>query len=350
MGIKLITYKDAGVDITQADNALDRIKQHVAKTKTKHVVTQLGGFGSGFSLKEICAQYQSPILVQSMDGVGTKTIVARMANDFSTLGHDLLSACANDILVMGAKPLTLLDYLASENLNPDIIESIITGLSNACSDNGTALVGGEMAQMPDTYLKNEWDIVGIVTGVVDQTQMITGEKIQAGDVVIGLLSNGLHTNGYSLARKLLFDIGGYHINTHINSLKTTLAKALLAPHINYTKPIHDLLNQNINIHGMAHITGGGIWDNIPRVLPKNLGVDIQRGSWQVPPIFNLLINLGKLDEQTAYHTFNMGIGFVIMMQQESWNKTQDILSKHKTISAQCIGHVVDHHQSVRLCN
>ena len=256
----MITYKDAGVDIQKGTDAVSRIKKHVATTYNKNVLTHIGGFGSAFSIKEIANQYQHPVLVQSMDGVGTKTIVARMANQFYGLGHDLLSACANDIVVMGAKPLTLLDYLASANLDGDVIESMIHGLSDACKENDVALVGGEMAQMPDTYLQNEWDFVGIVTGIVEKDRIITGEKIQAGDAVIAFTSNGLHTNGFSLARKLLFETAKIDIKD--------VSHDLLTPHINYTKPVHDLLNHQIDIHGMAHITGGGIWDNIPRILPK----------------------------------------------------------------------------------
>ncbi len=274
----MITYENAGVNIHQGNEAVLRIKNHVASTKTKSVLTSVGGFGSGFSLKEINEQYQSPVLVQSMDGVGTKTIVARMANDYRFLGHDLLSACANDIVVMGAKPLTILDYIASAKLNVDIIERIIASLSEACREQTVALVGGEMAQMPDTYLRGEWDFVGIVTGVVEENKMITGEHIRENDCVIAFLSNGLHTNGFSLARKLLFEAAGFSIQDHHPFLQKKIADALLIPHLNYTKPILDLLSHHIDIHGMAHITGGGICDNIPRVLPENLSVEIKRNT------------------------------------------------------------------------
>jgi len=344
----VITYQDAGVDISTGNEAVQRIKHHVSSTKTKSVLTNVGGFGSGFSLKEIIAEYHSPVLVQSMDGVGTKTIVARMANDYRYLGHDLLSACANDIVVMGAKPLTILDYLASANLDIDIIERIIASLSEACRLNAVALVGGEMAQMPDTYLQNEWDFVGIVTGVVEENKMITGERIKENDCVIAFASSGLHTNGFSLARKLLFDVNGFSVNDVHPESSQTISDLLLAPHLNYTKPVLDLLANKIDIHGMAHITGGGIWDNIPRVLPQQLSVEINRNSWVIPPIFKWLVELGQLDEQTAYHTFNMGLGFILMMDKNAWQSAQTILKQHPQIQAWKVGTVVRGNHDVRL--
>lgn len=344
----MISYQDAGVDISQGTEAVARIKKHVATTKTKSVLTNVGSFCSGFRLNEIMRAYQSPVLVQSMDGVGTKTIVARMCNQFQFLGHDLLSACANDIVVMGAKPLTILDYIASAHLDPNVIEKIIAGLSVACCEQDVALVGGEMAQMPDTYVQHEWDFVGIVTGVVEENKMITGEKIGAGDHVIAFLSNGLHTNGFSLARKLLFSVAQYSIDTVHPLLSQKLSDALLAPHLNYTKPVLDLLSQGIDIHGMAHITGGGIWDNIPRVLPKNLSVEIIRNTWTIPPIFQLLTQIGALDEREAYHTFNMGLGFVMMMNEKNWQAAKIILRNHSSFQAVCVGRVVPGDCDVRL--
>lgn len=344
----MITYQDAGVNIKEGTVAVEKIKNHVASTKTKSVLTNVGGFGSGFSLKEINAAYQSPVLVQSMDGVGTKTIVARMANDYRFLGHDLLSACANDIVVMGATPLTILDYIASAHLNADVIERIIGGLAQACREQSVALVGGEMAQMPDTYLRGEWDFVGIVTGVVEESKMITGDTVCEDDCVIGFASSGLHTNGFSLARKLLFEVGGFSIQDTHPKLEKKLSEVLLAPHINYTKPILDLLKNKIDIHGMAHITGGGIWDNIPRVLPKEYSVEIKRDSWKIPPIFKLLVELGQLDEQSAYHTFNMGLGFIAMMDEQNWKAAQIILKNHPDITACQVGKVVKGGHCVRL--
>ena len=344
----MITYADAGVDIEQGSNAVDRIKDLVSSTFTPSVVTQIGGFGAGFSLKELTQNYHEPVLMQSMDGIGTKTIVARMANQFDGLGHDLLSACANDILVLGAKPLTILDYLASEDLSPTIIEQIISGMVDACCEHSVALIGGEMAQMPQTYLPGEWDIVGIVTGVVERAKIINGERCQAGDVVVAFAANGLHTNGYSLARHLLFTAAGHAVSDYIPQLETTLDKALLAPHLNYAKPVLDLLQHEIEIHGMAHITGGGIWDNIPRVLPNNLDVEIKLGSWQIPPIFDYLISLGGLDQQTAYHTFNMGLGLVMIMPEFAWEQAQVLLQSHPDSQVTKVGQVVAGSKQVRL--
>lgn len=344
----VITYKEAGVDIQQGNEAVLRIKKHVASTKTKSVLTQVGSFGAGFSLKEINQQYQSPVLVQSMDGVGTKMIVARMANDYRFLGHDLLSACANDIVVMGAKPLTILDYVASANLNVDIIERMISSLSEACREQDVALMGGEMAQMPDTYLRDEWDFVGIVTGVVEENKMITGESIRENDCVVAFLSNGLHTNGFSLARKLLFERNGFSVHDFHPVLQKKISDVLLAPHLNYTKPILDLLSHQIDIHGMAHITGGGIWDNIPRVLPAHLSVDIKRHSWEIPLIFQLLVQLGELDEYHAYHTWNMGLGLIAMMSEDNWRAVQIILKNHPQFKAMKIGTVVHGNKTVQL--
>lgn len=344
----MITYADAGVDVAQGNAAVAQIKDLVSSTFNANVVTSLGGFGAGYALKDIAQQFDDPVLMQSMDGVGTKTIVARMANDFSGLGQDLLSACANDILVMGAKPLTMLDYLASEDLAPEIIAEIIEGLAVACRDNAVALTGGEMAQMPQTYLPGEWDVVGIVTGVVEREQIVAGDKCVAGDVVVALGANGLHTNGYSLARHLLFKQAGHAISDYVSSLGTTVGQALLAPHMNYCKPVLHLLQHQLPIHGMAHITGGGIWENIPRALPANLDVEINVGSWAVPTIFNYLLELGDLDQETAYHTFNMGLGLIMIMPEESWHDAKKCLSAHPEYSATEVGHVVTGSKKVRL--
>ena len=244
-------------------------------TFTNNVLTGLGSFGSLFDLKPILKEYNNPVMVQSIDGVGTKTIIARKLDKFDTIGIDLLSACANDILVMGAKPLTFLDYIANDKLKPAIVEEIVSGMVTACKDTGVSLVGGETAEMPDTYLPGEHDLVGIITGVVEKEKAITGEKISPGDIVLGLPSSGLHTNGYSLARKVFFDIGGYNINDHISGLDKSIGLTLLEPHINYTNHVFNVLDRGIDIKGIAHITGGGLLENIPRVLPAQCDVEIK---------------------------------------------------------------------------
>ncbi|MEC7729944.1 MAG: phosphoribosylformylglycinamidine cyclo-ligase, partial [Candidatus Neomarinimicrobiota bacterium] len=271
-------YKAAGVDIDAGNEAVARIKDEVKTTFTSNVLTGLGSFGSLYDLKPILESYNNPVMVQSIDGVGTKTIIARKLKKFDTIGMDLLSACANDILVMGARPLTFLDYIANDKLKPDIIEEIVSGMVKACKETGVSLVGGETAEMPDTYLPGEHDLVGVITGVMEKDKIITGESIKPGDVVLGLPSNGLHTNGYSLARKLFFEIGGYGVNDTIPELKKSVGLTLLEPHINYTNHVFAVLDKDINVKGIAHITGGGLVENIPRILPDDCGVEIQKGS------------------------------------------------------------------------
>ncbi|MED5317277.1 MAG: phosphoribosylformylglycinamidine cyclo-ligase, partial [Candidatus Neomarinimicrobiota bacterium] len=272
-------YKAAGVDIDAGNEAVARIKDEVKTTFTSNVLTGLGSFGSLYDLKPILESYNNPVMVQSIDGVGTKTIIARKLKKFDTIGMDLLSACANDILVMGARPLTFLDYIANDKLKPDIIEEIVSGMVKACKETGVSLVGGETAEMPDTYLPGEHDLVGVITGVMEKDKIITGESIKPGDLVLGLPSNGLHTNGYSLARKLFFEIGGYGVNDTIPELKKSVGLTLLEPHINYTNHVFAVLDKDINVKGIAHITGGGLVENIPRILPDDCGVEIQKGSW-----------------------------------------------------------------------
>ena len=306
-------YKAAGVDIDAGNEAVARIKDGVKTTFTSNVLTGLGSFGSLYDLKPILETYDNPVMVQSIDGVGTKTIIARKLKKFDTIGMDLLSACANDILVMGARPLTFLDYIANDKLKPHIIEEIVSGMVKACKETGVSLVGGETAEMPDTYLPGEHDLVGIITGVVEKDKIITGESIKPGDVVLGLPSNGLHTNGYSLARKLFFNIGGYGVNDTIPELKKSVGLTLLEPHINYTNHVFTVLDENINVKGIAHITGGGLVENIPRILPDGCGVEIQKGSWLPLPVFDVMQSIGEVKEDEMYRAFNMGIGMVFIV-------------------------------------
>ena len=306
-------YKAAGVDIDAGNEAVARIKDGVKTTFKSNVLTGLGSFGSLYDLKPIMETYDNPVMVQSIDGVGTKTIIARKLKIFDTIGMDLLSACANDILVMGARPLTFLDYIANDKLKPHIIEEIVSGMVKACKETDVSLVGGETAEMPDTYLPGEHDLVGVITGVVEKDKIITGESIEPGDVVLGLPSNGLHTNGYSLARKLFFNIGGYGVNDTIPELKKSVGLTLLEPHINYTNHVFAVLDKEINVKGIAHITGGGLVENIPRILPDDCDVEIQKGSWPILPVFDVMQSLGNVDEDEMYRTFNMGIGMVFIV-------------------------------------
>ena len=320
-------YKAAGVDIDAGNEAVARIKDGVKTTFTSNVLTGLGSFGSLYDLKPILETYDNPVMVQSIDGVGTKTIIARKLKKFDTIGMDLLSACANDILVMGARPLTFLDYIANDKLKPHIIEEIVSGMVKACKGTGVSLVGGETAEMPDTYLPGEHDLVGIITGVVEKDKIITGESIKPGDVVLGLPSNGLHTNGYSLARKLFFNIGGYGVNDTIPELKKSVGLTLLEPHINYTNHVFTVLDENINVKGIAHITGGGLVENIPRILPDGCGVEIQKGSWLSLPVFDVMQSIGEVKEDEMYRAFNMGIGMVFIVDSANVDNVKDVLKE-----------------------
>ena len=320
-----IDYKSSGVDIDAGNQAVDRIKDGVKSTFTSNVLTGLGSFGSLYDLKPILENYENPVMVQSIDGVGTKTIIARKMGKFDTIGIDLLSAAANDILVMGARPLTFLDYIANDKLNPETIEEIVSGMVKACRETGVSLVGGETAEMPDTYLPGEHDLVGVITGVVEKEKIITGENIKPGDVVLGLPSNGLHTNGYSFARKLFFEIGGYDVNDTIPELEKSVGLTLLEPHINYTNHVFAVLDAGINVRGIAHITGGGLVENIPRILPGDCGVDIKKGSWPILPVFDVMQSLGNVDEDEMYRAFNMGIGMVFIVSPNNVGSAKNVL-------------------------
>ena len=320
-----IDYKSAGVDIDAGNEAVNRIKDGVKSTFTSNVLTGIGSFGSLYDLKPILDNYDNPVMVQSIDGVGTKTIIARKLGKFDTIGIDLLSAAANDILVMGARPLTFLDYIANDKLNPKTIEEIVSGMVKACKSTGVSLVGGETAEMPDTYLPGEHDLVGIVTGVVEKEKIITGENIKPGDVVLGLPSNGLHTNGYSFARKLFFEIGGYDVNDTIPELEKSIGLTLLEPHINYTNHVFATLDAGIDVKGIAHITGGGLVENIPRILPDGCGVEIQKGSWPNIPVFDVMQSIGDVDEDEMYRAFNMGIGMTFIVSPDDIGAVTDAL-------------------------
>jgi len=320
-----IDYKSAGVNIDAGNEAVNRIKDGVKSTFTSNVLTGIGSFGSLYDLKPILENYDNPIMVQSIDGVGTKTIIARKLGKFDTIGIDLLSAAANDILVMGARPLTFLDYIANDKLNPKTIEEIVSGMVKACKSTGVSLVGGETAEMPDTYLLGEHDLVGIITGVVEKEKIITGKNIKPGDVLLGLPSNGLHTNGYSFARKLFFEIGGYDVKNTIPELEKSIGLTLLEPHINYTNHVFATLDAGIDVKGIAHITGGGLVENIPRILPDGCGVEIQKGSWPNIPVFDVMQSIGDVNENEMYRVFNMGIGMTFIVNPDDIGAVTDAL-------------------------
>lgn len=337
-------YKSAGVDIDAGNEAVERIKKNVRSTFTSNVLTGLGSFGSLYDLKPALSAYDNPVMVQSIDGVGTKTIIARKLGKFDTIGVDLLSACTNDILVMGARPLTFLDYIANDKLDPNIIEEIVSGMVSACRDTGVSLVGGETAEMPDTYLPGEHDLVGIITGVVEKDKIISGERIEPGNVLLGLPSNGLHTNGYSLGRKLFFDLGGYGVNDSIPGLDKSVGLTLLEPHINYTNHIFSLLNAGVDIRGIAHITGGGLVENIPRIIPRGYGVEIHKGSWPSLPVFDVMKRIGNIEEDEMYRTFNMGVGMVLIVDTRDVRVIKNILKDLTEVFQ--IGTVLTDHKGV----
>lgn len=323
--MKKIDYKSAGVDIDAGNKSVELIKRSVKSTFNKNVLTGIGSFGSLYNLKDIIAEYENPILVQSIDGVGTKTIIARKMEKYDTIGIDLVSACCNDITVMGAQPLTFLDYIANDKLNPTVIKEIVDGMASACRENNIALVGGETAEMPDTYLSGEHDLVGVITGIIDEKNIIDGSKIRKGDVVLGLPSTGLQTNGYSLARKLFFEIGQYNVSDTISDLDKSIGETLLEPAYVYNNYIQQLLKDKIQINGMAHISGGGLVENIPRILPSNCAVEIKKDSWPVLPVFKVMQEIGNIDENEMYRTFNMGIGMVLIVPAEQKQKIFSML-------------------------
>jgi len=320
-----IDYKSAGVDIDAGNDVVERIKGGVKSTFTSNVLTGIGSFGSLYDLKPLFEKYNHPVMVQSIDGVGTKTIIARKMKKFDTLGIDLLSAAANDILVMGARPLTFLDYIANDKLNPATVEKIVLGMVKACKETGVSLVGGETAEMPDTYLPGEHDLVGVITGVVEKDKIITGKNIKPDDVVLGLPSSGLHTNGYSFARKLFFEIGKHDVNDTIPELEKSVGLTLLEPHINYTNHVFSVLDNGIDVKGIAHITGGGLVENIPRILPNGCGVRLQKESWPSLPVFDLMQSIGNVDENEMARAFNLGIGMVFIVDSANVNKVKNAL-------------------------
>jgi phosphoribosylformylglycinamidine cyclo-ligase len=304
-----ITYSDAGVSIDAANSAVERIKELARGTFNARTLSEIGSFGGMFDAA--FPDMRAPVLVASADGVGTKLKIAFLTNRHNTIGRDLVNHCVNDILVQGARPLFFLDYVATGKLAPETVASVVEGMARGCRENGCALLGGETAEMPGFYSEGEYDVAGFIVGVVDKERVIDGRRIEAGDVLLALPSTGLHTNGYSLARKLFFEVAGYTPDTHVERLGMTVGDALLQPHKSYLRALEGLLDKGI-IKALAHITGGGLLENIPRVLPEGMGVEIRRGSWFVPDVFTLMQELGNVVEPEMLRTFNMGVGMVII--------------------------------------
>jgi phosphoribosylformylglycinamidine cyclo-ligase len=320
--MKGLTYKDAGVDIKAKSRFTTDIYQQLRRTFSPRVIENPGGFGGLFSLnydsKLFAKKYKHPVLVASTDGVGTKLKIAFMMNKHDTIGIDLVAMCVNDILVLGAEPLFFLDYMASSKMLPKKMKEVLHGITIGCCEAGCSLLGGETPEMPDFYHEDEYDLAGFAVGVVEKKKIINGEEIKPGDVVIGLRSNGLHSNGFSLVRKVLFEKAKLDVNSKIESINGTIGDELLKPTKIYVKPIKGLLNHYKSkkvVKGMAHITGGGLIDNIPRILPQGCSVRINKGTWPVPEIFGAIQEIGNIDEGEMYHVLNMGIGMVLIVSK-----------------------------------
>ena len=334
-------YTQSGVNIDAGNEVVRRIKADVASTHTKAVLTGIGNFGGLYDIGEVLKTYKNPVLVQSIDGVGTKLSVARLMNKYDSVGEDIVNHCCDDLLAMGARSLTFLDYVAHDKLDPNVMQAMVGGMSKACRENGVSLLGGETAEMPGTYARGEHDIAGCITGVVEKEKIITGEKIKEGDIILGFSSNGLHTNGFSLARKILFEIAKHEVNTKVNELGMTVGEALLAVHINYSKPVLEMLDLNIGINGIAHITGGGFIENIPRVLPENLDAEIALNTWPILPIFSYMQKVGNITQEEMYRVFNMGIGLMLIVSVSEKEKIMKVLEKYPSYKIYEIGKIIN---------
>ena len=321
-----LTYKQAGVNIDEGDRFVDLISPLVKKTFRKEVMADIGSFGALFRLDK--RKYKNPVLVSGTDGVGTKLKIAFMADKHDTVGIDLVAMCVNDILTSGAEPLFFLDYFATGKLKPEKAAQVIKGITEGCLQAGCSLVGGETAEMPGFYEKGEYDLSGFAVGAVEREKIINGKGIKKGDAVIGIASNGLHSNGFSLVRKVLFDYGKMRINKYLAETRSTLAEELLRPTTIYVKA-YNALKDKIKIKGMAHITGGGIPGNLPRIFPKGVQAVINERSWNRQPIFELIKRAGRVPDADMKRTFNMGIGLIIVVDSMQSEKTMDILKKNK---------------------
>jgi len=330
-------YRSSGVDIDAGNEVVRRIKRLAKSTHTPGVLSEIGSFGGLFSVGSL--GLSDPVLVASADGVGTKLKLAFLTNVHDSIGEDLVNHCVNDILVQGARPAFFLDYLATGRLSPDVAASIVEGIARACRANGCALLGGETAEMPGFYQDGEYDLAGFIIGAVERAHIIDGKRIAAGDVLLGLPSSGLHTNGYSLARRIVFDHLKLDVSTQVPELNATVGEALLQPHRSYL-PIIDPLLGTPAIKGMAHITGGGITDNLPRILPEGTSALVNRSTWDVPPLFRWLVDAGGVPEDDAYRAFNMGIGLIIACSPEDEQELLTTFREHGEPDACVIGRIV----------
>lgn len=329
-------YREAGVDIPAAEEAKARIKRLAQTTFNSSVLSEIGAFGGMF--RPDLSSYQEPVLVASTDGVGTKIHVARAAGVHNTVGYDLVAHCVNDILVQGAVPLFFLDYIALGKMNPDLVQAIVAGVVRGCLEFSCPLLGGETAELPGTYAAGDYDLAGFIVGVVERAKALP-RGVRAGDALVGLPSTGLHTNGYSLARRVLFENLEYTVDTHLPELGATLGQALLAPHRAYLAALEPLIERG-KIRALAHITGGGFPGNIPRVLPSGLGVRVRRGSWEIPALFRLIQAGGNVTEDEMLRTFNMGIGMIAVVAPTDLHEVEHSLERRGE-TALVIGSVIE---------
>jgi len=329
-------YREAGVDVSLADAAKTRIKALAKGTFNPAVLSEIGSFGGMF--RPDFGRYQEPVLVASTDGVGTKIQVAILAGIHDTVGYDLVAHCVNDILVQGATPLFFLDYIALGKMDVERVEAIVRGFARGCGEFGCPLIGGETAEMPGTYAVDDYDLAGFIVGVVERRRALTGDRVRAGDVLLGLPSAGLHTNGYTLARKVLLESLGHRVDTHVPELGATVGQALLAPHRGYLSALEPLLERD-KIRALCHITGGGFQGNLPRILPDGLGARIRASAWELPPLFRLIQRGGAVSDEEMFNTFNMGIGMVVVVAPEDLHDVEHSLERRGETSF-VIGSVV----------
>ena len=358
----MLTYKSAGVDIDEGNRAVDLIKSKIKSTYDKNVIGDLGNFSGLYSIKDFLTM-EEPVLLSSTDGVGTKLKLAQMMDKHDTVGIDLVAMCVNDLICQGAKPLFFLDYIATGKLMAEQVEQIVGGIVDGCKLSGCALVGGETAEMPGMYSNDEYDLAGFSVGIADKNKIISGTDVSEGDVLIGISSSGVHSNGFSFIRKIFLDTYGYELDKYIEDLGMTLGECLLTPTKIYVKLVLDLISK-FEIKSIAHITGGGLIENIPRVIPKQLGIDIDKKSWEKPQIFKMIEGFNEIDERELHKSFNMGIGLVLIVKKEDAQSVVEFINERKEDinveidskyedllkdKAYVIGEVVSSHEGVNLC-
>ncbi|MDR1774461.1 MAG: phosphoribosylformylglycinamidine cyclo-ligase [Clostridioides sp.] len=358
----MLTYKQSGVDIDEGNRAVQLIKNKIKGTYDSNVIGDLGNFSGLYSLKDFMTM-EEPVLLASTDGVGTKLKIAQMLDKHDTVGIDLVAMCVNDLICQGARPLFFLDYIAIGKLVAEHIDNIVVGITDGCKMSGCALIGGETAEMPGMYGQGDYDLAGFSVGIADKAKIVSGTDVKSGDVLIGISSSGIHSNGFSFIRKIFLETYDYKLDQHIDELGMTLGEAMLTPTKIYVKLALDVL-KNHNIKAIAHITGGGVIENITRVIPEGLGININKNSWEKPPIFKMIENFGAIDERELHKSFNMGIGLVLIANKEDASNIVEFINsrendnlefideKYKKLfedKAYVIGEVCDTHQGVELC-